>query len=344
MVSQNAERSKDGLYLEELRLGPGCMPFDHHFKAGEITVVLGGNNSGKTDLCRFVAGLAGYATAHGMVLNGTDLLGVKTGQRSVGYVYQAFVNYPNLTVAENIASPMVARGLVKGERTQQVEAIATQLRLADLLQRYPHELSGGQQQRVAIARALAKQAQVLLLDEPLVNLDFKLREALELELREILQQNNVVVIYTSSDQRDAYTLADEVLLMQAGSKLACGKPLELYQRPGKLAVMELMSDPQVNTWTQNDCLYALRPEHLRLIGDAEDAELVFELEVQGVETDGRQSLLFGRRQWDSEEAEHNVEDTWVIRSEGISAIQVGSKIRVGARSTDVVEFQFHGPH
>ena len=207
------------LELDDVQLGAGgAEGFAHSFATGQTTVVLGANRSGKTDLCRLIAGL--HTSARGTVkLDGVDLAALSPRRRPVSLVYQAFINYPNLTVRGNIASPMRAQRLPTAEREKRVHELADMLQLPDLLDRLPHELSGGQQQRLAIARALAKDARVLLLDEPLVNLDFKLREALEHELRSLLRQMSTVVIYTSSDPRDAFALGDEVLLLAAGRKL-----------------------------------------------------------------------------------------------------------------------------
>ena len=159
------------LALKNVQLYRGAQRFDQEFAAGAITVVLGGNDAGKTKLCRLIAGLPSEADGQ-VLLDGMDLGTQPLRQRPVAMVYQAFVNYPNLTVAQNIGSP-----LGKNADPDRVQELAETLQIAPLLQRFPHELSGGQQQRVAIARALAKRARVLVLDEPLVNLDFKLREA-----------------------------------------------------------------------------------------------------------------------------------------------------------------------
>ena len=213
------------LEIADVHLNADCTEgFEHTFVAGEIAVILGSNQSGKTDLCRLIAGL--HTQAHGEVrLDGEDLQGLKPQNRPVSMVYQAFVNYPNLTVHENIASPIRAQKVPTGERNSRVAELAGQLQLSELLDRMPHELSGGQQQRLAIARALAKSARVLLLDEPLVNLDFKLREILEYELRDLLRATNTIVIYTSSDPRDAFSLGDQLLLLADGRKVQAGPPI-----------------------------------------------------------------------------------------------------------------------
>lgn len=320
------------LELVDTRLHAGQLDsFDHQFAPGEITVVLGANQSGKTNLCRLIA--AQNARASGQVLlDGTDLQTYPMRQRPVSMVYQAFVNYPNLTVAQNIASPLIARRgkdkMDKSQVAQRVAELAETLQIQPLLQRLPHELSGGQQQRLAIARALAKQARVLLLDEPLVNLDFKLREALEVELRELLRASDTVVIYTSSDPRDAFTLGDQVLLLAQGLKLQCGPPLEVYLRPASLAAMQLMADPGINRFERNGKTCALRPEHLHTSSAGGAAEVSFEMLVTAFETNGSESFVHG----EVEGAD------WVMRSGGMLRVMPGERMSISAWSADVVQF------
>lgn len=302
--------------------------FNHAFSADEITVVLGANRSGKTNLCRLIAGL--HTRAHGSVfLDGSDIAALSPRHRPVSLVYQAFVNYPNLSVSDNIASPLRARRVPGSARRKQVEELADRLRISELLDRMPHELSGGQQQRLAIARALAKNARVLLLDEPLVNLDFKLREALEYELRDLLRDSNVVVIYTSSDPRDAFALGDLVLLLERGRKIQAGKPIDVYQRPSSFAAMELLAEPRINRFSRSGESLALRPEHVE-IGDItnRDREIGFEMTVTASETNGDESFIHGRVH------DHD----WVVRSRGLRKVQVGTKLRVHARNDDIVGF------
>jgi len=302
--------------------------FSHTFAAGEISVVLGANQSGKTDLCRLIAGLHTRATGE-IRLDRVDLGAMNPQHRPVSMVYQAFVNYPNLTVGENIASPMRARRMSAGSRRARVDELAAKLRLSELLGRLPHELSGGQQQRVAIARALAKDARVLLLDEPLVNLDFKLREALEYELRDLLRAANTVVIYTSSDPRDAFALGDQVLLMASGRKIQSGAPIDVYREPVSFAAMELLADPGVNRFTRGGRTCALRPEHVG-VGEVsgDPARIGFDMQVTACETNGNESFIHGQ-----------VDDTdWVVRCHGMREVRVGSRVSLHARNADVVSF------
>lgn len=302
--------------------------FSHSFAAGEITVVLGANQSGKTDLCRLVAGLHTCATGS-VRLDQMDLGGLRPQERAVSMVYQAFVNYPNLTVRENIASPLRARRIDSAARRTRVNELASMLQIAGLLERLPHELSGGQQQRVAIARALAKDAKVLLLDEPLVNLDFKLREALAFELRDLLRTANTVVIYTSSDPRDALALGDQVLLLDDGRKIQSGTPFDVYRGPQSFAAMELMAEPGVNRFTRqgHDC--ALRPEHVDLGNLADsDSTMRFDMQVTAYETNGDESFIHGR----VDEAD------WVVRCSGMLEVDIGGTLVLYARTADVVSF------
>jgi glycerol transport system ATP-binding protein len=313
-----------------MQLNPLARPFDNVFPAGAITVVLGGNDAGKTDLCRIVAGLPSRGKAARVVANGADITSLPTPKRSVGYVYQAFINYPNFTVFENIASPLKAKkeGGRQTSIAAEVQRIAQSLSIEELLERYPHELSGGQQQRVAIARALAKKPDVLLLDEPLVNLDFKLRESLAVELRLLLVANNTTVVYTSSDHKDVYNLADEVLLLEAGDKLQGGLPMAVYTAPKTLGAMRLLSDPQINLWQSEGRTHAVRPEHVKVLESMQSADRVFEMNLEGVETDGSHTVLFGQC--------HG--ELWAVRCLGMHNHELGAPLRLGVAAADMREF------
>ena len=276
------------LTLQQTKLFATADACDLAFKPGAITVVLGANRSGKTNLCRLIAGLPSDASGH-VQYQSASLDGVAPGSRGVGMVYQAFVNYPNFTVAQNIASP-IEKTTSPQERTGVVQEMAAKLQIEDFLERYPHELSGGQQQRVAIARAMISRPRILLLDEPLVNLDFKLREALSEELRGLLSGSDTTVLYTSTDPRDVFALADEVVLLDEGNLVQNGTPLSVYSNPESLVAMDLMSDPGVNLdRSQADMVTAVRPEHLR-IGYAADASN-YKMQVSTFETNGDESFI-----------------------------------------------------
>lgn len=317
------------LETANVRLRADCgESFSHTFAAGEITVVLGSNRAGKTDLCRLIAGLDTQARGE-IRLDQLEFDGLRPQQRPVSMVYQAFVNYPNLTVEQNIASPMRARRMNAAARKRRVYELAGKLQISGLLARLPHELSGGQQQRLAIARALAKEARVLLLDEPLVNLDFKLREALEFELRDLLRLTDTVVIYTSSDPRDAFALGDRVLLLADGHKIQAGPPMDVYRRPNCFVAMDLLTEPRINRFSRGGRNCALRPEHVRL-GDAGEVDdpIDFDMSVTAYETNGDESFIHGL-----------VEDNeWIVRCRGMHELPIGGTLGIYARTADVVSF------
>ena len=156
------------------------------FASGSRNVILGRTLAGKTSLLRIMAGLDKPSKGR-IFVDGRDVTGVSVRKRSVAMVYQLFINYPSLTVYQNIASPLKISGASTSEIDRQVREIAEMLRIENLLDRLPSELSGGQQQRTAIARAMVKNAELLLMDEPLVNLDYKLREELRVELQDIFK-------------------------------------------------------------------------------------------------------------------------------------------------------------
>ena len=337
----NARIGSAVLNVERVCLdGNEATAFDHSFPPGEMTVVLGGNLSGKTNLCRLLAGLPTQACGD-VSFNEQRLTHLPPQQRSVAVVFQAFVNYPNWTVAQNIASPMVAQGLSQDEQEQKIGALAQPLGIGDLLDRTPDELSGGQQQRLAIARALAQQADVLVLDEPLVNLDYKLREALIVELKALLTETRATVIYTSSDPRDAFALGDQVLLLEQNQKLQSGTPLEVYQHPSNLPAAHLMSDPGVNSVpmsenTSPDTCYAVRPEHIRLAAEPapkSGTELHFDMRVDSVERSGDETFLHGTV-CDPQHPE--VLEHWVVRRSGMHPVNVDQVVALYVRRDDLL--------
>ena len=311
------------LQLHNLDLG-GSAPFSHCFPAGGITVVVGANNSGKTQLARCIAGL--QRSPPGTVfIDGVDVSALDARKRRVGLVYQAFVNYPNWSLFRNIASPLIAAGMARKRVEERVHELAERLRIGDLLERMPHELSGGQQQRVAIARALAQGGQVLVMDEPLVNLDYKLREELELQLRDLVQAAGAAVVYLTSDPKDAFKLGDEMVLLHDRKKLQSGAPLAVYQAPASALAADLMSEPRAN---RIDGQTLVRPEHLRLSPKGE-GDQEFLAEVRGLETNGAETFLHCRVQGRD----------WVARLPGMPQVEDGGRLRLYAAATDILRFK-----
>jgi len=219
------------------------MSFELH--PGSLNVLLGPTQSGKTSLLRLLAGLD-RPTRGQIFLDGENITGRSVRRRSVALVYQQFINYPSLTVYENIASPLRRQGLDATTRDRKVREAAEMLGIAPLLERMPHELSGGQQQRTALARALVKEADLLLVDEPLVNLDYKLREQLRDELKSIFADRSSIVVYTTTEPLEALLLGGHVQVLNEGRLLQSGPTIEVYQRPETIEVGRVFSDPPIN--------------------------------------------------------------------------------------------------
>ena len=210
---------------------------------GAMTVLLGATLAGKTSLMRIMAGLDRPSEGRVMV-DGADVTGVPVRQRNVAMVYQQFINYPSMSVYDNIASPLKLRG--ERNTREKVRAMAARLHIDHLLDRYPAELSGGQQQRVALARALAKDAPLILLDEPLVNLDYKLREELRDELSELFAQGRSTVVYATTEPGEALLLGGHTAVLDAGELLQYGPTAEVFHRPNSIRVARAFSDPPMN--------------------------------------------------------------------------------------------------
>ncbi len=212
---------------------------------GAMNVLLGPTLAGKTTLLRLMAGLD--KPSHGrLLLDGKDITGVPVRRRAVAMVYQQFVNYPTLTVFENIASPLRVARLASAEIEQRVRHAAALLRLEPLLQRLPGQLSGGQQQRTAIARALVKRAEVVLLDEPLANLDYKLREELREQLPRIFIETNAILVYATTEPTEALLLGGKTATVWEGRVTQHDVTGAVYRGPQNLAAMRVFSDPPLN--------------------------------------------------------------------------------------------------
>ncbi len=213
---------------------------------GHFYVVVGPTLSGKTTLLHTLAGL-NVPDAGTITLDGADLAAVPVWSRSVSMVYQQFINYPHLSVYENIAFPLHRRRMAPSEIDSRVRAIAETVGLTPMLARLPGALSGGQQQRVALARSLVKGSDLLLLDEPLVNLDYKLREQLREEFLNIFSaQNRSILVYTTADPNEALLFDAEVLVMHEGRLLQVGTAQHVYARPATTTVARIFSDPPMN--------------------------------------------------------------------------------------------------
>jgi glycerol transport system ATP-binding protein len=218
-------------------------PLDLSVEPSAVTVLLGATQAGKTTLMRLMAGLD-KPTSGRVRVDGRDVTGAAVRERNVAMVYQQFINYPSMTVFDNIASPLKLRK--ESDIKSRVQALAEKLHIEPFLKRLPAELSGGQQQRVALARALAKQAPLMLLDEPLVNLDYKLREELRDELTQLFAAGDSTVVYATTEPTEALLLGGYTAVLDAGELLQYGPTAEVFRRPQSMRVARAFSDPPMN--------------------------------------------------------------------------------------------------
>jgi len=215
-------------------------------EAGSFNTLLGPTLAGKTTLMQLMAGL-NHPTSGEVWFRGKNVTGVPVQKRNVSMVYQQFINYPNFTVYENIASPLRVAGSARQEIDARVLRVAELLRLTPMLQRRPSELSGGQQQRTAIARALIKESDIILLDEPLANLDYKLREELRDELPRFFAGRDCIAVYATTEPSEALLFSGNTATLHAGRITQFGPTAEIYRRPADLVSARVFSDPPINT-------------------------------------------------------------------------------------------------
>ncbi len=240
---------------------------DLHVERGEILSILGPSGCGKTTTLRIIAGLE-IPTSGSILSNGKDITRLPARARNMGMVFQNYALFPHLNVFENIAFGLKTRKLASGLVEQRVAKALTSVRMGGYERRSVHQLSGGQQQRIALARALAIEPEVLLLDEPLSNLDPSLREDLRDEIRSIIREFKVTTVFVTHDQQEAFALADRVAIMELGVCRQVGKPEDVYNRPadrfvaGFLGKANLLPGPLLGLGT--DVIAMVRPEDIIL--------------------------------------------------------------------------------
>ncbi len=280
------------LELKDISLRVGA---DVHIHPTSLTLaergfntLLGETLAGKTTLLRLMAGLVKPSTGT-LHSGGNNLTGVRVQDRRVSMVYQQFINYPNLSVFDNIASPLRVAGAPAAAVAKRVGEMAELLRLTPLLQRRPAQLSGGQQQRTALARALVKDSDLVLLDEPLANLDYKLRESLRDELPRLFAGRGCTVVYATTEPAEALLLGGHVATLHEGRVTQFGPALAVYRQPADMTSARVFSDPPINlvrarragnrvqlgehvhwpappalqTLAEGDITVGLRPHHVR---------------------------------------------------------------------------------
>jgi multiple sugar transport system ATP-binding protein len=258
---------------------------------GEFVSLLGPSGCGKTTLLRIVAGLEA-ASAGRVLIGGRDVTGLPPRARNLAMVFQNYAVFPHLTVAENIGFGLRMRGAPAAEAGRRVARAAELLRITPFLGRYPAALSGGQRQRVAVARALAVEPAVLLMDEPLSNLDAQLRLEMRGELKSVLREVGTTTLYVTHDQTEAMGLSDRVAVMSAGRVEQVGAPMEIYRAPASVFVGGFVGSPPMNFVPEGDgALLGFRPEDVRLAPEGEDGALPFLVRV--AEPMGPHLLLTG---------------------------------------------------
>lgn len=307
---------------------------------GALNVLLGPTRAGKTSLIRVMAGLDS-PTAGQVFFDGQDVTGRPVSRRNVAMVYQQFVNYPGWTVRQNIASPLKVKGLAAPEIEREVKRVADLLRLREYLDRRPLELSGGQQQRVALARALVKKAGLVLLDEPLANLDYKLREDLRAELPRLFADSAAVVVYATTEPAEALLLDGVTIAMHEGRVVQSGPTQTVYREPQDLLAARLFSDPPINTFPVDvsatparfagATTLAVRAHHVRL-QPRSAAPDVYVAQVESVEINGSESFVRL-----AVRGNH-----WVMLARGIHSFAPGTSLTVYVEPEDVMQFDDAG--
>ena len=271
--------------------------------AGSFTALLGPSGCGKSTLLRVVAGLE-TASSGQVMIGARDVSALPADQRDLSMVFQSYALFPHLDVAENITFGLRTRRVAKQERQQRLERVAALLGLEDYLHRKPAQLSGGQQQRVALGRAVIGERSVCLMDEPLSNLDAKLRQTMRTELRALQRKMGFTMLYVTHDQVEAITMADQVVLMNGGQVEQIAAPRALYERPETTFAARFIGTPPMNLLPAADLgelgaaleagagrrlTVGLRPEALHAAPQSP-----LSLEVTGIEYLGSDALLHGR--------------------------------------------------
>ena len=331
-------------------------PTDISFEDGSFNVLLGATRAGKTTLMQLMAGIQ-KPTAGKIMHNGNDVTQVAVQKRNVSMVYQQFINYPMLNVFENIASPLRVVGMADTEIKSRVGKAAELLRLGPMLQRKPNELSGGQQQRTAIARAIVKDSDLIFMDEPFANLDYKLREELRDELPKLFAGRKAIVFYATTEPHEALLFGGNTATLHAGRITQYGVTSEIYREPNSLLSAEVFSDPPINIAHMKKTGRTLSFEdgaNWMISGDAlklPDGQYAIGIRPHHVVpvTKGKVDCEIGGRVLvteisGSESVVHfkSGGKTWVSQTAGVQPIKVGETVRFAADISRGIFFNAKG--
>ena len=314
---------------------------------GEFMVLVGPSGCGKSTLLRMVAGLE-TVSAGTVAIDGRIVNGVEPKDRDIAMVFQNYALYPHMSVFDNMAYGLRIRGLAKSDIEARVNRAGEILELGPLLERKPRQLSGGQRQRVAMGRAIVRQPKVFLFDEPLSNLDAKLRIAMRVEIRKLQRRLNTTSIYVTHDQLEAMTLADILVVMNGGRVEQIGNPLEIYQKPATTFVASFIGAPPMNLMplrsdeirsqfagdsraTGEAGMVGIRPEDFVISSEPIAGGIALDLTVEAIERVGAETFIYGTRQHEVQGVAANPGELppgeVIVRIPGAIAPAIGERIR-----------------
>jgi multiple sugar transport system ATP-binding protein len=299
---------------------------------GELVVMVGPSGCGKSTALRMVAGLD-EPTGGRIAIGDRDVAGVSPAARDVAMVFQSYALYPHMTVAKNLAFPLERRHMKRADITRRVAEVSGMLGLDELLRRKPSQLSGGQRQRVAMGRALAREPAVFLLDEPLSNLDAKLRSELRAELKRLHAQVGTTMIFVTHDQVEAMTLGDRIAVLDRGRLQQFSTPDEVYRRPANLFVARFVGSPTMNVLPgpavglREGVVAGIRPEALRPAAEVEGG-IAVDVVAEVVEPLGSDVYVHGR----------HGSDPVVARLPGSAQVAPGQRLELAVSRADLHVF------
>ncbi len=261
-------------------------------REGEFLVFLGPSGSGKSTLLRMIAGLED-PTRGEVLIGGRDVTGLPPRERGIAMVFQSYALYPHLSVRENIRFPLKAQRVPKATHDQKVTWAANLLGIGHLLARKPRELSGGERQRVALARAIVREPTLFLLDEPLSNLDAKLRASARDELTQFHRRIGTTTVYVTHDQVEAMAMGDRILVLERGAVRQIGTPREVYDEPADTFVATFLGSPPMNLLENGGVVAGFRPETLAPAATVAGPAAPFRLRISNVEYLGSERIVYG---------------------------------------------------